>query len=92
MHLYLQEIVNRPDMRTDPRFRAFILLDSHVPESVVYSPVKVAEVNNLALGGRDFVYVENRGLLFVAMSEMNITNRLDSYITNVSALLSAIQI
>ena len=80
--MYLQEIVNRPDMRTDPRFRAFICLDSHVPESVIFSPLKVGEVTNLPLGGRDFVYVPSRNLLFVAMSEMQLASRLDSYITN----------
>jgi len=44
--------------------------------------VKVAELTDLALGAREFCYVESRGLLFVAMSEMNIGSRLDSYITN----------
>ena len=59
-------------------------LDSHMPESVTFQPVKIAEISNLNLGARDFIYVEDRGLLFVAMSEMNITSRMDSYITNVS--------
>jgi hypothetical protein len=36
------------------------------------------------LGGRDFELIQEKGLLFVAMSEMNIATRLDSYITNVS--------
>jgi len=36
----------------------------------------------LKLGGRDFELVLDKGLLFVAMSEMNIGTRLDSYITN----------
>ena len=36
----------------------------------------------MQLGGRDFCYVESRGFLFVALAEMNIGNRLDSYITN----------
>lgn len=46
--------------------------------------MKVAEIIDLQLGARDFCYVESRGLLFVAMSEMNIGSRLDSYITNFS--------
>ena len=53
-----------------------------MPESVTYQPIKVAEITDLQLGGRDFCYIESRGLLFVAMSEMNIGSRLDSYITN----------
>jgi hypothetical protein len=47
-------------------------------------PVKIAEINDLPLGGRDFHFVEHLNILFVAVSEMKITSRLDSYITNVS--------
>jgi hypothetical protein len=50
----------------------------------MYQPVKIAQINDLQLGARDFVLVLDKGLLFVAMSEMNISTRLDSYITNVS--------
>lgn len=49
----------------------------------MYQPIKVAQINDLPLGGRDFELVLEKGLLFVAMSEMNIGTRLDSYITNV---------
>lgn len=38
----------------------------------------------MLLGVRDFCYVESKGLLFLALAEMNISSRLDSYITNVS--------
>lgn len=46
-------------------------------------PVKIAEINDLPLGGRDFHFVEHLGVLFVAVSEMKIASRFDSYITNV---------
>ena len=49
-------------------------------------PVKIAEINDLPLGARDFHYVEHTGTLYVAVSEMKIASRLDSYITNVSRL------
>ena len=71
-------------MRTNNTFRQFLEIDEQMPESLAYSPVKVAEIADLTLGARDFVYVEHRGLLFIAMSEMNIGSRLDSYITNFS--------
>jgi hypothetical protein len=70
-------------MRTDPHFREFLELDTKIPESVTYQPVKVAELSDLTLGGRDFLYLEEEGLMFVAMSDMNITSRLDAYLTNV---------
>ena len=83
LHDYVMDIINRPDMRTNSAFRKFLEIDSQIPESVSYQPVKVATVQGLQLGVRDFQYVPHRGLLFVAMSEMSIGQRLDSYITNV---------
>ena len=71
-------------MRTNPIFRSFLEIDEQIPESVSYQPVKMAEISDMQLGARDFCYVENRAFLFVAMSEMNIGSRLDSYITNVN--------
>jgi len=72
-------------MRTSNIFRTFCMLDHYMAESCTFSPVKIAELDDLQLGGRDFELDLDRGLLFVAMSEMNIASRLDSYITNVSA-------
>ena len=46
----------------------------------------MSQLQELQLGVRDFKLVPEKGLLFVAMSEMNIGSRLDSYITNVSIL------
>lgn len=84
LHLYLQELMNRVDMRTNPAFRKFIELDEQIPESVMYQPIKIASINDLPQGGRDYELVPERGLIFIAMAEMNIANRIDSYITNVS--------
>jgi len=50
---------------------------------VVNTPVKVAEFSELNLGGRDMLYIKEENLMFVAMSDMNITSRLDAYLTNV---------
>jgi hypothetical protein len=87
LHVYLQQIMNRVDMRTSPIFRKFIEIDKQIPESVMYSPVKIGSITDLSLGGRDFEILLQKGLLFVAMSDMKITTRLDSYITNVSSQL-----
>jgi hypothetical protein len=50
----------------------------------VNTPVKVAELADLNLGGRDFLYLKEEKLLIVAMSDMNIASRFDAYLTNVS--------
>jgi len=55
-----------------------------MPDSICYSPIKIAELDNLLIGGRDFIYLEKEGVLMVAMSDMNVTSRIDSYLTNFS--------
>ncbi len=71
-------------MRTNSHFREFLELDTQIPEAVVNTPVKIAEIPDLNLGGRDFILLRQEGLLFVAESDMNVASRLDSYFTNVS--------
>lgn len=71
-------------MRTNNHFREFLELDTQLPETVVNTPVKVADYHELHLGGRDFLYLKEENLMFVAMSDMNITSRLDAYLTNVN--------
>ena len=61
-----------------------IEIDKQIPESIAYSPYKLAEITDLPLGARGFHFIEEKGLLFVCVSEMKITSRIDSYITNVS--------
>ena len=63
---YLQDIVNRQDLRTNSHFRNFLELDTQIPNSVVNTPVKVAEIPELNLGARDFVFLREEGLLFIA--------------------------
>ena len=70
-------------MRTNQHFRNFLELDTQIPDTVCYSPIKVCELSELNLGGRDFIYLEEEGIMFVAMSDMNITSRIDAYLTNV---------
>lgn len=53
---------------------------------MTYSPIKIAELGDLNLGGRDFIYLEKDQYLIVAMSDMNITSRIDAYLTNVTFL------
>ena len=78
--------MNRQDLRTNSHFRDFLELDTQIPESMVNTPIKVAELPDLNLGGRDFLLLRQEGLLFIAQSDMNVASRLDSYLTNVHHL------
>jgi hypothetical protein len=45
-------------------------------------PEKKTEFNELVMGARDFIILRKYGILFLAMSDMNITSRVDAYLTN----------
>jgi hypothetical protein len=84
---YVVAIMNRPDMRCFSTFRNFIELERYCQASIAFAPVKLSEISDLQQGGRDFKICWSKGLMFVAMSDMKIASRLDSYITNVRFLL-----
>ena len=42
----------------------------------------INELRDLPFGVRDFIYLENEKIIFVALSDMNIASRIDAYITN----------
>ena len=51
------------------------------------SPTQIAELNDLPFGVRDFIFVEGileKDYLFVAISDMRISSRIDAYITNIT--------
>lgn len=57
-------------------------MDAHNPHALPPSPVKLAELGDLPLGVRDFIYLTTEGILFIALSDMRITSRIDAYLTN----------
>lgn len=50
----------------------------------LYQPRIIGELSELPIGIRDFVYLQEEGILFLAMCEMKITSRFDAYLTNVT--------
>ena len=75
-----QKISEWQDIRADPFFWDFLELDLHNSQTLVFTPIKVAEIEHL--GVRDFVYDKDNGWLFLALSDMNLASWLDSYLTN----------
>lgn len=77
-------MAKRTDIRSDPQFREFFELDSHNTSTLYFSPIKIAETDQMPIGVRDFIYVNDKAWMFVALSDMKLTSRLDSYLTNVN--------
>ena len=59
-------------------------IDKHSPEISFNAPTIIYENNELPLGVRDCIYFEEASILFLVCCDMNITNRVDAYITNVN--------
>mmetsp|Transcript_17681 Transcript_17681/g.29885 ORF Transcript_17681/g.29885 Transcript_17681/m.29885 type:complete len:121 (+) Transcript_17681:733-1095(+) len=78
----MKTLINRRDMRTCPKFRKFIELDLNFPSSQFYDAKKIGWMSNFGKGVRDFIYLPKYQSGFVALSDMNIISRMDSYFTN----------
>jgi hypothetical protein len=81
---FLKECITRKDIFNSQAFQEFIEIDKHSPEILTHSPALLTDFQDLALGVRDFIYLKHEGILILACSNMNITSRVKSYITNVN--------
>ena len=81
---FLKDCANRKDILNCEAFRSFIEMDKNSPEITFYSPTLLSEFDSLPLGVRDYVYLKYENVLLIACSDMNITSRVDAYITNVN--------
>ena len=71
-------------MRTCNQFRKFIDIDNNCQNSQKFDAKKIGNIVDFPQGVRDFIYMPQYQSLIVAMSDMNIATRIDSYFTNVS--------
>ena len=81
---FLIECVNRKDIMASEHIKNFLELDKHSPNLTFNAPEKKQELTELPLGVRDFYYLREQQIMFIACSDMNIASRVDSYITNVN--------
>lgn len=84
LQVFLQECANRKDIISNDYFKGFLELDKHSPDLSYNAPAIVFEYSELPLGVRDFYYYEEGQVLYVVCCDMNITSRVDAYITNVN--------
>ena len=79
---FLIECVNRKDIMASEYIKNFLELDKHSPNLTFNAPEKQHEITEIPLGVRDFYYLQEQQIMFLACSDMNIASRVDSYITN----------
>ena len=84
LETFLKECANRKDIISNESFKGFLEIDKHSPEMTFNPPTIVYEHNELPLGIRDCIYFEEGSILYLVCCDMNITSRVDAYITNVN--------
>jgi len=84
LETFLIECTNRKDIVSNESFKGFLEIDKHSPEMTYNPPTIIYENNELPLGVRDCFYFEEGQILFLVCCDMNITSRVDAYITNVN--------
>ena len=82
LETFLRECSNRKDIVSNETFKGFLEIDKHSPDMAYNPPTIIYENNELPLGVRDCVYFEEASILFLVCCDMNITSRVDAYITN----------
>jgi len=73
--------MERMELYASEPFKKFLQIDTFSPETAVHAPKLIQALGPLAQGLRDFVFV-NPSCFFVLNSEMSLTTRVDSYLTN----------
>ena len=84
LEIFLKECSTRKDIVSNESFKAFMEIDKHSPDMTFNPPTIIYENNELPLGVRDCIYFEEASILFLVCCDMNITSRVDAYITNVN--------
>ena len=84
LETFLKECSNRKDIVSNESFKAFMEIDKHSPDMSFNPPTIIYENNELPLGVRDCIFFEEASILFLVCCDMNITSRVDAYITNVN--------
>jgi WD40 repeat protein len=84
LETFLKECANRKDIVSNESFKGFLEIDKHSPDMTFNAPTIIYENNELPLGVRDCIFHEEGQVLFLVCCDMNITSRVDAYITNVN--------
>ncbi len=81
---FLRECCVRKDVFSNKFFKEFLNLEEESPELLTEVPKKLSEFCDLPLGIRDFKYIREENVILIVCSDMNISSRIDAYITNVN--------
>ena len=81
LEAYLIACAERLEVFSSEPIKKFLQLDTFSPETSIHAPRLLQTLGPMPQGLRDFTFV-NQTCLFVLNSEMSLTTRVDSYLTN----------
>lgn len=81
---FLKECLIRKDIVSNSYFADFLEISQHAPEILYNAPTKLSEFDGIPMGVKDFFYASKDNMLFVVLSDTNLSSRVDAYITNVN--------
>lgn len=79
----MKALAKRTDIMNSEPIKKFLQLENFAPEITVSPPKLVAECTIFSQGIRDFIFNQEKGILFALVSDMNVASRVDAYLTNI---------
>lgn len=82
---FLNEIIDRADTINSPLIKAFLELENHQHDFMLFQPLLINEISE-SMEITDFQFSRSNSLLFVGTAYSSDTGRISSYITSFSSL------
>lgn len=82
LEVFLKGIVARPELVNSEPLIRFLQLQRITPDLLVSPPQLLGQLKGFIHGVRDYIYIWEKDILFILLSDMNVASRIDSYLTN----------
>ncbi|MCQ2818778.1 MAG: hypothetical protein MJ252_16050 [archaeon] len=81
---FLIDCIGRKDIFSTDSLIDFLMLRENAPELLMEKEKKLNQSEQFPFAIKKFFFVKSEGIIFIICSEMNLTNRVDAYFTNLT--------
>ena len=82
INVFLNECISRKDIMSNKAFYEFIKMDKNFPEYIYNSPELIDVIDNSPLCVNEIQYIEKENILFISLSDFNITAKVGTFVKN----------
>jgi len=82
---YFNVLASRRDVLNDTDFKEFLEIDRHMKVDNLTLMKQLTEIQNFPRGVQDFIYIPQKGLLFILLTETSVVSKLGAMISNISS-------